>query len=272
MINRDVALFRAGGLAAMVAIASFTVGCGEDEVAQAPAPKPVAPPPPPPPPPIPTIAQLMQQRGYDERIILAEEQAPSTLEDRIAVLDYFDAFVRGDKDALSASMSGLDQAELNAVVETDAWKSAIEKIEQVRLVCGSSSEGLPCALAMFVVDGSDQPQLWTYERGAPDYVWTSVATPPNISDKLYGDDLITLWFKIIEEETLLAAMPDEDVSLKNVDLSKDDTPEEQSETGGGGGPSMAPGGPGGLPTRRPTPARRPPPGPGGPAPASPGGG
>ena len=84
--------------AAFCAIVVGLAGCGEDP------PPPQAPvvqaePPPPPPPPAPKVtpvADLMAELGIDKRINLPEDKAPDNDPARIALLEFFDAFVRGD--------------------------------------------------------------------------------------------------------------------------------------------------------------------------------
>ena len=62
-----------------------------------------APPPPPTPPPAPTatpVSELMSRLDIDRRVSMPEEFAPATDGERVAVLKFYDAFVRGRADAL----------------------------------------------------------------------------------------------------------------------------------------------------------------------------
>ena len=254
----------------------FALGCGsepEPQVVVAPPPAPVTPPPPPPPK-LSTVDQLMASLGIDERVVMPEDKAPPTEQERVAVLEFFDAFARGDVASLGPMLSVIDRRELEILAATDAWSTTIEGIEEILVETGVVEAGTPyeqkCALAIFTVAGEDQPQLWYFTSEADPlsgdtFVFDAAATPPDIMSRLYGDDWIVTWHQILDEETALASKPDEDLGPLQVDLDEGEDEEDQA-TGGGGAPSAAPGGGGGH-NRRRRPTGAPggkPPGPGSP--------
>jgi hypothetical protein len=79
-------------------------------------------------------------------------------------------------------------------------------------------------------------------------------------NKLYGEDWIALWHRILEEEIELANKPDEEFELPGVGVDEESGGRGNSFTGSSPGTPNRPGGP---PGRRQPPARRRPPGPGG---------
>ncbi len=194
----------------------------------------------PPPPPITSIAQLMLDLGIDTRVSLPEDMAPMTNPERKAVLEFFDSFARGDETALGSMLTDLDNDELDELVSSGAWADATSKISGIDLQTGTSPvSGEPCALAVFYVDGGFQPQLWYYTVDRDGAEFTAVAAPPNLMDRLYGDDWITAWFDILDEEMALADKPDEEFLVPQREVG-DDTPRAR---GGGGGPVTNPTGP-----------------------------
>jgi len=254
-----------------------TLGCEkepEPQVTVAPPPQPVTPPPPPAPK-LSTVDQLMSSLGIDDRVVMYEDKAPPTEDERVAVLEFFDAFARGDVGSLGPMLSVIDRQELDALAATDAWSPTIDGIEEILVETGVVEAGTPyeqkCALAIFTVNGEDQPQLWYYKseadpRTGGTFMFDAAAAPPDIMNRLYGDDWIATWHEILDEEAALASKPDEDISPLSVDLDEGEEEEEQT-SGGGGAPSLAPGGGSGRNKRR-----RPTGAPGGkpPGPGSPG--
>jgi hypothetical protein len=238
-------------------------GCGSEPEPQTRAPR-AAPPPAPrqaPASAVTPVADLMVQLSIDERVNLPEDEAPGNNPDRIAVLEFFDAFARGDADALRTMLPLADELELDALIESGAWAETIDGISEIGIETGAGPYDEKCALAVFEVDGDFQPQLWYYHSEDEGYQFDAAPTPPDMINKLYGDDWIALWHKILEEELALANKPDEDFDVPTVDL---DTSESRGTSfGGGSSPGTTPNRPGGPPGRRPPPPPRRPPGPGG---------
>lgn len=228
-------------VAACVALA----GCGEE-----PAPVVVAPPPPPPAPvveapKVASIAELMAQHDIDPRVNLPEDRAPRTTEQRVAVLKFFDAFARGNADALKPMMSPPDQFELDRLVETGAFKASTEPITRIDVRCGRAGD--ECALAVFHVGEEFQPQLWTYVVRGDAGEFDAIATPPGIMEKLSGNDWIAAWQAIVAAELAKADEPDEVLEIPQQDFTQ-----EEAASSEGGSPGVeTPSAPGGAPGKRP---------------------
>ena len=230
------------------------------------------PPPPPPqtrrastplPPPAPTlksVATLMEELRIDERVVLPPNEAPGTNEERIALLEFFDAFARGDAEALGSMLSPLDRMELEAMVEAGVWDKASADISSIEIQTGENSLGQNCALAVIEVNWEFEPQLWYYTVEGDSRIFEAAPAPPGILDELSGD-WIAAWHRILEEEMALAMVPDEDLSPVQMNLDEDD---DQSGSGGtargtGSSPNSTP--PPGRGRRKPPSAPRRPPGP-----------
>jgi hypothetical protein len=249
-----------GGVVAGLTLA----GCGGEPEAQV-TQRPVAAPAPPPPPPKPAltpVSQLMAQLSIDERIVLAEEDAPDNDPDRIAVLEFFDAFARGDVETLGTMMSALDQVELEALASSDVWEKTVDGIVEITLDTAPGPFGEKCALAVFEVETDFQPQLWYYTSSADGAQFEAAATPPDIMGKLHGEDWIAVWHQLLEEERLLANKLDVEIERAQVVLAQGSggnnpgarAPSSPKKPGFGPSPG------GGKPDRRPPGKKRKPPG------------
>lgn len=220
------------------------------------------PPPPPAEPPKPTVTpieQLMAELNIDPRVELPEEAAPATDEERRAVLTFFDGFARGNDQAVKGMLALTDQVELDALVDSGAWKDTVAQISKVAVQTGTH-EAEKCALAVIEIgtgmNTSFQPQLWYYSLESEAPTFEAAPTPPAIMDQLSGGDWIAAWHKILADEAALAMEPDEPVEIaqRNVDSGEDRAGAVGASGGGGKGRMRDPGGP-----------SRPPPDPGGPA-------
>ena len=252
------------GLACVIVVG--LTGCGSDE------PEPAAvvarnyTPPPPPAPRLTPISELMTQLGIDERVRLPEDKAPDNNEARRAVLEFFDAIARGDDQALASMVSTTDRLELEALVDSGAWRETTANISRIDVQTGSNPADPvdTCALAIVYVGSSFQPQLWHYGIDMDGARFDAAPTPPGIMDRLSGTDWIAAWFDVLAQELALADKPDEDYRVAQTIHA--------SGIGGTGtsqgpgiqpdGPSspLSPGGGSGL-GRRPKPPKRKPPGP-----------
>ena len=255
------------GVACVVLVAAVT-GCGSDE------PEPTAivvrdyAPPPPPPPTLTPISELMIQLGIDERVRLPEDKAPDNDQARRAVLEFFDAFARGDDQVVASMVSTADRLELEALVDSGAWVETTNQITRIDVQTGSDPQDVEytCALAIIYVDGSFQPQLWHYSlddmEGAR---FDAAPTPPGIMDRLSGVDWIAAWFAVLAEELALADKPDEDYQAPQkiyaTGVGAVGTSQGPGIEPDGPGNPLSPGNPGGPPGRRPRPPKRKPPGP-----------
>lgn len=222
---------------------SFLGGCSE--------------PPPPPPPPVAKaepkaaepvrsvtpIKELMAQYNIDPRVNLPEERAPDNDPARIAVLKFYDAFVRGNADGLKPMLSEPDQFQLEGMVSNGAFAKSTEGITRVDVRCGRGPDS-DCTLAVFHTGEQFQPQLWSYTADDNGGTFDSVATPPGIMDKLSGDNWITAWFDVLKLELAKAGEPDEVIEIPQQDFTTEDTT-AAADTGSAqpSGPA-APSGPG----------------------------
>ena len=164
--NRARVLLLGPAATACLAVGVGLTGCGSDAsdqgaMAAAPPPRPAVPSAPPRPAVTP-VSELMAQLGIDQRVRLEEAVAPATNPARKAVLEFFDAFARGDSTALGTMLSGPDRDELTELVDSGAWEETTSQIIQVDIETGQSPDGLDCALARFYVADDFQPQLWYY--------------------------------------------------------------------------------------------------------------
>ncbi len=185
-----------------------------------------------------SVAQLMVELGIDDRVSLPEDMAPMNNPERKAVLEFFDSFARGDETVLGAMLTKVDRAELDDLVKSGAWADVTSKISGIDVQTGTSPhDGRPCTLAVFYVDGGFQPQLWAYNLDEDIPQFDAVAAPPNLMDRLYGEDWIAAWYEILDEEMALADKPDEEFVVPQQEVG-DDTP--RADGGGRGGPGANP--------------------------------
>lgn len=264
-VIRPLALLAGGALCVLL------IGCSSEEPEAKAVARPAAAPtrsaPPPKAPTVTPVADLMARYSIDERILFPEDRAPDSTQDRVAVLEFFDAFARGDNDALRTMMSDLDADELDLVAGTQAWKDTIDGITEVRVRTGTGPLGEKCAFAIFEVNHDMeleyQPQLWYYKADGDDYQFDAAPTPPGIMDKLYGDDPIAVWHDLLKEEIALANKLDVEIETVPIVLA--------GASGGGSRIGSAPSAPknpgfhrpgGGKPDRRPPAKKRRAPGPG----------
>ena len=240
---------------AAVAACAALVGCGGDP----PPPPPVVSKPvntAPPPQPLTSIKDLMAQYDIDRRVNLPEDKAPDSDSKRIAVLKFFDAFVRGNGSALRPMLSAPDQLQFDGMVEGGIFAKVTSDITRVYVRCGPNDSS-DCALAVFHVGEEFEPQLWVYTTGDV-AEFDSVATPPGIMSKLSGDNWIAAWFEILRLELARADEPDAVIEVPQTDFTDEPDVVENETTG------ISPGGSGGnspgrrKPTSNPIKPPRPP--------------
>jgi hypothetical protein len=229
-----------GLLAGCAALSVALLGCGaepEPEVVSKPPPRPKAPPPPSRPSFTP-IEDLKAQLAIDERVDLPESDAPATDPDRIAVLTFFDAFARGDEVSLRKMMPPLEQEQLDALIEDGVWNDLSKNINEIQIKCGTSPFGEKCALAIYEVDHFNyDAQMWLYRGAGEYYSFEAMPSPPNVLNRLYGDDLIARWFEIRDQEIALASADEEGGQIPQIDISDLEADDDKSPgvIGGGGG-------------------------------------
>lgn len=234
--------------------------------------------PPPPPPPQPTVAELMAKYNIDPRITIAEDEIPVDLSSPeagtrklVAVLQFFDAMVRGSDAKLKPMLASADQTVLAELVQQGLFAPAAKNITRVLLGCGVlqlGSESTEAVFALVQSGGSFDPQLWSFAavgEGSDSFVFTAAPTPPDVISHLSGSKAaprIRQWSDLIKAKLEEAKRPDEVIEMPPVDY----TDSEGAGTSGGApspGPAPSPGGsepgrkvnPGGVPAPRPPPVR-----------------
>lgn len=237
-------LLTGAALPALVALGTTLVlgGCGGEE-----EPEPIvqaAPPPPPPPPPAPTVTpveELMAQYDIDQRIQLAEEFAPDSDPSRIAVLQFYDAMIRGDVPAMSVMVTGADRDELMAMDADGTFNDAVLEIGMIQLRTGYTPDGQEAVVAILQTYDDYQPQMWSFtadEYGGSEF--RSGPTPVNVMEKLSGNDWIGSWYQLLAEELAIAMELDEAIEAPVKDLNKGDNAEISGGTGTGPGRGRQP--------------------------------
>ncbi len=245
MTQRKNTLALSLAVAAGSLMSTLLVGCGEEPPAVV-----QAPPPPPPKavapeaPKLTSIKDLMAKYDIDQRVTLPEERAPDTDEARIAVLKFFDAFARGNADALKPMLSAPDQFQLDGMIEAGSFAKSTAAITRIDVRCGKQDSS-NCTLAVFHVGEGFEPQLWSYTTGGK-AEFDAIATPPGILNKLSGDNQIAAWFEVLKLELAKADEPDESPEMPKQDFTKEDEGGQPTASEG----DVPAGVPGGLPGKR----------------------
>jgi hypothetical protein len=226
-------------LPVLVALGTSLVlgGCSEEEVVPIVKKAPPPPPPPPPPPAVTPISDLMAQYNIDQRVDLPEQFAPDSDPSRIAVLQFYDAMVGGDVPAMSIMLSNTDKNELMDMDADGSFADAIAEIGSVQLRCGYTPGGDEAVVAIVQTYDDYQPQLWRFtadEYGSSKFI--SGPTPVNVMDKLSGNDWISSWYQLLDQEFAVAMQLDEEIQAPIRDLNKGEDAEISSGGANPGGP------------------------------------
>jgi len=241
--------------AAGLLVSGGLTGCGGEEEAVVKAP-PAPPPPPPPPPQATSIEDLMAELDIDERVRV--RTAPDSEADRRAVLLFFDAFARGDVARLKEMLPMEEEQELEEMIASGEFQQGVENIEEIWVEAGSSPTGQLAVMGIFTVGFDYQPSMWYLMTDMQGAQFDAAPTPPDVLNRISGNDRILAWHQLIEEEREKAQEADFELELPQQVL--------EGATGGGEGPGQQPASPGGP---GPGPGG-PSPGPGGPGPGGPG--
>jgi hypothetical protein len=257
--KRNVSVLSAIALGGLLVIMLGLTGCSAEE--EQPIVQERVAPPPPPPPPQPAVRpvdELKAELRIDDRVIFPEENAPSSTEERKAILSFFDAFARGDHAALARMLSDLDQRELERMVQSGQWDEATKGIDDILIHQTGNSPNGKVVVALLHVNGNDQAQLWYYTGQGDEFTFEAAVTPPNMASRLSGADWIAAWHRILQEEMELAMRSDRVVERRQQVLDeREDQDFGGSAPTGPPGPTMpAPGGPG-QPGSPPPPRRIP---------------
>jgi len=250
-------------------------GCKKKEE---PAPVVVEAPPEPPPPPQPTVAELMTRYNIDPRISIAQDEIPvdeqnpeMATKKLVAVLQFFDAMVRGSDAKWKPMLASADQKVLAELVQQGLLAPAAKEIDVVLLGCGTLQMGFDSSEAVFALIQSGSrfdAQLWSFAPtpGSEDqFTFEAAPTPPDVLNHLSGTKAgprIRQWGELIKTKLEEAKRPDEVIVMPTLDYSE--TVEESTSPGGnaprpGSTPSDGEPGrkvnPGGVPAPRPPPIR-----------------
>lgn len=189
---------------------------------------------------VPTIAELVEELQIDQRVIMTEKNAPTSETERRALLVFFDAWVRGDNRAISSMLGEADQAQLRDMVDEGQWELVTgDVIDIVQIRVGPSDRGDTCVLAQFESGVMNQSQLWRYRDAGDGIMFEAVATPPGMTERLSGDDLIADWWKILEEENAMWDLPDNE---QLGDLLAEEEDQEGASSGSNNNGRRTPGG------------------------------
>ncbi len=210
-------------------------------------------PPPPPPPPQPTVEELMAKYNIDPRITIAadeipvDEQSPENATKKlVAVLQFFDAMVRGSDAKLKPMLASADQAVLAELVQQGLFAPAAKAVSRVLIGCGNLQMGFESSEAVFALiqSGSGfEAQLWSFAPEGEGFVFTAAPTPPDVLMHLSGTKAgprIRQWGELIKAKLDEAKRPDEVIEMPSVDYT-----EPSTETDAGGGAPSQPSAPSG---------------------------
>jgi len=241
MMNRSKIL----ALGAMLAVVvCFGVGCNsDDESSEATQPVVRNIPKATPRPKAKTIAELQTKLSIDDRIYMAEENAPRDEVARVAILKFFNAMLHTDVSTLQSVLSLNDQTELLAMMDSDL-ESYMQNISLVQLQTGVSPEGRSCVLAIFEVGLNYQVQVWFYQNNGSVFSFESGPTRPNLVDKLSGI-WITNYFDQRERQIEIANQPDAGTSYTLAGETTTSGADSGPRSPGGPRGPRGPGGPSG---------------------------
>ena len=81
--------------------------------------------------PVTPVSELMKRYGIDQRISLAENDAPGTDAERIAILKFFHSMITADGPQFSTMLSSEDRTEFDALKENASFQETVMDIGQV---------------------------------------------------------------------------------------------------------------------------------------------
>ena len=88
-----------------------------------------------------TIADLMTEYGIDDRVYMSEDKAPSSEKEKIALLKFFDAWVRGNHEYVIEVLGTADQPQLMAMVQEGQWDCFNRRCHRQRGVADGTCQG-----------------------------------------------------------------------------------------------------------------------------------
>jgi len=196
---------------------------------------------------------LIKALGISPKIRMAEDKAPATEHERVAVLKFFDCFAKASPDGLRPALGAEDTAVLDAMVRGSAFAAACEPVTRIDLST-AGHEGKSWVMAVYRAGGKVQAQLWTFDvegegRTVSKQAFASFAQPELVMSKISGSNLVADWVRLIEREKQLADEPDQP-------LKPTARVQEVEKDAEGGSSEGEPSGPIGAPPMR----NKPPPG------------
>ncbi len=213
-------------------------GCGED-----PPPPPAkkrarAVPKAPPPPAMTSIEELMATHNIDPRVLLSEDDAPSTDPQRIAILGFFDGFATGSPDRIAPLLKSTDREELELMVASGDLAAISSQIEEIEVISGTTPEGVRAYLAIYWLPNRADAQMWLADETSGTLRFEAAPAVPGIAEYL-GQSPFEDWFAVVNGEMLQLSEPD--LGLLAIKARRDEEhdaqpPDRPSPPSGGGGP------------------------------------
>ncbi|MDP7070997.1 MAG: hypothetical protein QF561_06585 [Phycisphaerales bacterium] len=193
------------------------------------------------PPPARPVAELIAELGIDDRVWMDDLLAPSTTEQRIAVLTFFDGFARGDADRIRPFLADLEQEELATLDANGQLAQLAREIEGIEIMSGATHDGQPAVLGLYEFAGHIEGQMWEVQGGGVGYVLQAAPLPPGLSHRL-GATPFEDWYAAVAAEEQMRDAPDLGVERARAVAAADDP---DADVGGGGSSGGGPKGPGG---------------------------
>jgi hypothetical protein len=205
----------------------------------------------------------MKELGISDKIRMAEDAAPDTDPERVAVLKFFDAFAKSQAEALKPALSQADGAVLAAMNQSGDFRRACEPITRIDITASSKSAELQAgakpgeaaawwpsaapkssgaAMAVFRTGGKVEAQLWVFDvagegKKVSKQAFHSIYQPMDIMSKVSGKSLRASWASVVNRE-LASATEAEELPKPAARVESQEQPEEAS--GSTGGPMAVP--------------------------------
>jgi len=220
------------------AVCTGLAGCGEDAPpAKDDKPKNIVDAGPPPPA---SIEELIAEHGIDDRVWMDEKLAPSTTEERVLTLKFFDGFLKGRADLLRPHLGDLELEELAILESTGQLAQLAADIEGIEVMTGASHEGQPAWLALYEFADHIEGQMWEIHGGPGGYVLQAAPLPPGLSQAL-GASPFEDWYAAVAAEQLMKDASDLGVERARAIAAADDPNAGIDEGGGRSGGGVSPG-------------------------------
>ncbi len=191
------------------------------------------------PPPARPVAELIAENDIDDRIRMDDLLAPSTTEQRLAALKFFDGFARGRADQIRPFLGDLEQEELAALEASGQLAQLSHDIEGIEIMAGASHEGQPALLGLYEFADHIEGQMWEIQGGEVGFILHAAPLPPGLSQRL-GATPFEDWYAAVAAEQDMKNASDLGVERARAIASAEELPDSGGGDSGGG-----PKGPGG---------------------------